>query len=165
MNEKFSIRIAGLSFSAAHFITYGRTRCEPLHGHSFRVEVEWSGPLSKHGYVLDFRRLRSALQEILGGLNDKVLLPLKNPAVLLEVDRSLVRVQCGKSSWELPRTGCALLEVENVTAEHLAAYLARRLLEVTTAHAWSPPESIKVWVEEEPGCWAACELTNVPDSP
>ncbi len=160
--ETYSVRLRGFSFSAAHFITFGRARCEQLHGHNFRVEVEWTGPLGKHGYVVDFRQLKAAVEEILAELRDRVLLPLQNPAVELVIDRGLVRVQCGKNSWEFPRQGCALLEVENVTAEGLAAYLARRLKEAMAKRVRAVPEGLCVCVEEEPGCWACFRETPDP---
>jgi 6-pyruvoyltetrahydropterin/6-carboxytetrahydropterin synthase len=160
--EKYSVYLRGLSFSAAHFITFGRSRCEQLHGHNFRVEVEWTGPLGKHGYVVDFRQLKGAMVEILAELQDRVLLPLQNPHVQVVVDRGVIQVQCGKNSWEFPRQGCALLEVENVTAEGLAAYLARRLKEAMTRRVRVWPESLCVCVEEEPGCWACFRET--PDT-
>jgi len=52
---KFHIRIAGdeLVFDAAHFIT-AADGCEHLHGHSYRVAIEVSGPLDEHQCVAIF---------------------------------------------------------------------------------------------------------------
>lgn len=156
---QFAIKLVGLAFSASHFITFGRTRCEPIHGHTFRVEVVWKGRLGKHGYIVDFRQLKSVLTEILAELNDRVLLPLHNPAILVSVERTHVRVQCGRSTLELPRSACAMIDVDNVTAERLAQYIARELAKRAADKNLPPPESVHVWVEEEPGCLAGCELS------
>ena len=57
---EFHVRIANddLVFSAAHFITWGPAACERLHGHSYRVAAEVSGPLDEHQCVVDFLAVR-----------------------------------------------------------------------------------------------------------
>ena len=59
---EFHIRIAGdeTVFDAAHFITTA-DGCERLHGHSYRVVAEASGPLDEHQCVADFLVVREAL--------------------------------------------------------------------------------------------------------
>lgn len=156
----YAIRITGLTFCASHFITFGRSRCEPIHGHTFRVEIVWTGPLGKHSYVVDFRQLRGILGEILRELDDRLLLPLQNPAVHITVDRTQVQVETGRFTAAVPRSACALLEIENVTAEAIAAYVARRLRAEAASRGLPPPQEIEVWVEEEPGCWAGYRLVN-----
>ena len=58
----FRVRIANddLVFSAAHFITWGSTACERLHGHSYRVAAEVAGPLDRHQCVADFAAVHGA---------------------------------------------------------------------------------------------------------
>ncbi len=159
-DDSYAIKITGLAFSASHFITFGRARCEPVHGHTFRMEVVWSGALGKYGYVLDFRQLRNLLIEIVRDLDDRLLLPQRNPFVHLFVDRSHVQVQTGRFTLQMPRSACTLLEVENVTAEALAAYIARRLDEEARARSFPPAKIISVWIEEEPGCWAGYQMAK-----
>ena len=50
----FHVRIANddLVFSAGHFITLGGGRCERLHGHTYRVAAEVSGPAHCSTYWL-----------------------------------------------------------------------------------------------------------------
>ncbi|MCS7237643.1 MAG: 6-carboxytetrahydropterin synthase [Thermoguttaceae bacterium] len=154
----FAIKITGLAFSASHFITFGRTRCEPIHGHTFRVEVIWRGKLGRYGYIVDFRRLRSLAGEILSELNDRVLLPVRNPAIDITLDRTQVRVQCGRSTLELPRSACALIDVDNVTAERLAEFIALQVEKRAAEKGLPSPQEVEVWVEEEPGCLAGYRL-------
>ncbi len=61
-------------FSAAHFLAGYRGSCESVHGHNYRVEatVE-SSSLDRAGLSLDFRRLREALEEVLSGLDHRLL--------------------------------------------------------------------------------------------
>ena len=51
-----------LTFAAAHFITFEDGRCEPIHGHNYRVAVRVDGPLNRAGYVCDFVTLRAVVQ-------------------------------------------------------------------------------------------------------
>lgn len=54
------------SFSAAHFLRGYKGKCEKVHGHTFRVEVEVRvSELDATGIGLDFTELRKALASIL----------------------------------------------------------------------------------------------------
>jgi 6-pyruvoyltetrahydropterin/6-carboxytetrahydropterin synthase len=50
------------SFEAAHQLEWHRGACKNLHGHSYRLEVTVSGPVTGDGIVVDFADL-SALVE------------------------------------------------------------------------------------------------------
>lgn len=53
------------TFSAAHTVTIDGTR-EPLHGHNFAVEITLSSrELDDEGLVIDFRKIKRWLEEIL----------------------------------------------------------------------------------------------------
>ena len=59
-------------FSAAHYLKEYQGKCEKLHGHTFRVEVEIEvHELDKAGIGIDFAEIKAALAEI---LPDHVLL-------------------------------------------------------------------------------------------
>lgn len=65
-------------FSAAHSLREYQGKCENLHGHNYKVEVELKGmALSKSGMVVDFTDLRSALDKILSRLDHKHLNDIK----------------------------------------------------------------------------------------
>jgi 6-pyruvoyltetrahydropterin/6-carboxytetrahydropterin synthase len=52
-----------LVFAAAHFITFAGHRCEPLHGHNYRVGVSLEGALDEESwYVVDFSVLKAILR-------------------------------------------------------------------------------------------------------
>jgi len=44
-------------FEAAHRLEWHRGKCRRLHGHSYVLEVEVSGPLDDHGVVMDFAKV------------------------------------------------------------------------------------------------------------
>ncbi len=61
----FSIAVRK-SISAAHLLPGYPGRCSKLHGHTWVVEAEFSGPrLNEHGMLMDFDEAKRALEETL----------------------------------------------------------------------------------------------------
>ena len=57
-------------FSAAHFLSHYRGKCENLHGHNYRVRLWVRGTeLDDAGMLADFSLLEKALKETLGALD------------------------------------------------------------------------------------------------
>jgi 6-pyruvoyltetrahydropterin/6-carboxytetrahydropterin synthase len=50
------------SFEAAHQLDWHSGACKNLHGHSYRLEVTVSGPLTDDGIVIDFSDLSALVQ-------------------------------------------------------------------------------------------------------
>ena len=140
MPESYHIRIEKerLVFSAAHFITYDRDVCEPLHGHNYRVTAAIHGPLDENSYVVDFVAVRNALEEIVGELDHRVLLPTQHPTIrVVEEDGAdgAVTVTYDDKRWVFPRGDCVLLPVPNTTAEMLARHIGQQLIACLVAAA------------------------------
>jgi 6-pyruvoyltetrahydropterin/6-carboxytetrahydropterin synthase len=69
----YKIKIEG-DFSAAHNLRGYRGKCEDLHGHNWKVEVEVLSPkLDKIGMVMDFKCLKEKLYNFLEKLDHKYL--------------------------------------------------------------------------------------------
>ncbi len=65
----YEISVEG-SFSAAHQLRCYRGECERLHGHNWKVEVSLhSEKLDSLGMVMDFKELKSLVNEIIGALD------------------------------------------------------------------------------------------------
>jgi len=58
---KFLVTVAG-SFDAAHRLRLSGTPCEKLHGHGWRIEASFTGPLGRDGIVRDFVELERELK-------------------------------------------------------------------------------------------------------
>jgi len=57
-------------FSAAHFLSHYRGKCENLHGHNYRVRLWARGEnLDEGGMLADFSLLKKALREAAGMLD------------------------------------------------------------------------------------------------
>jgi len=57
-------------FSAAHFLSHYRGKCEKLHGHNYKVRLWVHGTvLDEGGMLADFALLKKALKEVLAPLD------------------------------------------------------------------------------------------------
>ena len=68
--ERWSIEIQKeyFKFSAAHFLIFPDGTAERLHGHNYRVFVEIDASLSRHGLVIDFKRVKPLVRELVDEL-------------------------------------------------------------------------------------------------
>ena len=122
MTKQYCVRLEkeSLIFSAAHFITFAGNICERLHGHNYRVFAEVYGPLDENEYVIDFIALRDALQAITQELDHRMLLPKSHPTINVQADEKEVLVTFEDRRWVFPLDDCAILPMNNTTAERLA---------------------------------------------
>ena len=69
----FEVTVSGW-FAAAHQLRLLDGRLEPLHGHNWRVEATFAGPrLDAMGVLIDFTRVKPALDAILAEMHDRNL--------------------------------------------------------------------------------------------
>ena len=146
-----------LIFSAAHFITFGDNICETLHGHNYRVRCRVTGTLNVHGYVTDFVALERILKSIVAGLDHKTLLPLEHPTIHVIVGEKEVEVTFEERRWVFPIDDCALLPIDNTTAERLAELISARLLEHAEFERSNLSE-LQVAVDENEGQWGVATM-------
>lgn len=101
------------TFSAAHAIR-GHGKCENVHGHNYRVEVELSADeLAPPGIVFDFTELRAVLDGI---VPDHVMLNEKfdfNPTA-----ENLARWFFDRLAADYPVTGVTVWENDDCCAEY-----------------------------------------------
>ena len=69
----FEVTVSGW-FAAAHQLRLPDGRMEPLHGHNWRVEATFAGSaLDSMGVLVDFTRVKPALDAILATMHDRNL--------------------------------------------------------------------------------------------
>jgi len=151
--ERYTVRVTKdyLIFCCAHFITFNGGDCEHLHGHNYRIAVEVDGPLDGNHYVFDFIALKSFSREIVNELDHHMLVATRNPQLPVTEERGRVIVRYGEKYWDFPAEDCALLPIENTTAELLAKWFAARLRELLHDRKRLVPSVIRVEVEESAG--------------
>lgn len=165
MSESFRVRVTKdhLVFSAGHFVTVGEF-CERLHGHNWRVAAEVSGPLDHNGFVVDFLALRDCLQEIVSGLDHRMLLPTLHDRIHVKTDDREVEVRFEDRRWVFPREECVLLPIVQTTAEFLARWIGGQVLEMLAADE-TVPHALEIEVEENFGQWAIWRHTQDAPAP
>lgn len=153
MTERFRVRVRKESFifCSGHFISYEGDKCERLHGHNYRATVEIEGGLDNNHYVFDFIELKQRAKALTDELDHRMMLPLRNPYITVEVGQRSVHVRYRDREWLFPLGDCVLLPIENTTAELLARYLGQRLLDDLRQHHNYHPDILRVEVEENVG--------------
>lgn len=155
VDHRFKVSVAKeyLSFSSAHFITLAGHQCESLHGHNYRVGVTVEGGVDPEcAFVVDFAVLKRILRPHVQAVDHKVLLPTRNPKLVLqeEGDRMLVEY-LGKQRFVFPASNCALLPITNTTAEMIAEHLAHQVRAELRQEGLAHLDALEVEVEESAG--------------
>jgi len=159
MAERYRVRVSKdyLVFCSGHFISYEGDKCERLHGHNYRAAVEVEGGLDENHYVFDFIALKNCVRAVTDELDHRMMLPTRNALIAVEEGPRGVRVRYRDREWLFPRDDCVLLPIENTTAELLARYVGRRVLDDLAARHGYRPEVLRVEVEESFGQSATWE--------
>jgi 6-pyruvoyltetrahydropterin/6-carboxytetrahydropterin synthase len=142
-----------LVFASAHFITFRGHQCETLHGHNYRVGVAVEGSVDKEAFfVLDFSILKQITRRLVDEIDHKVLLPVQNPKLAFHEDGDRLRVDYfGQPTYVFPRRDCALLEIQNSTAEMLAQYIGTRVRDELNRSGYTHLTLLELEVEENYG--------------
>ena len=131
MQSRFRVQVSKdyLVFASAHFITFRGHQCETLHGHNYRVGVAVEGALDDEAFfVRDFSVRKQVARRHVDAIDHKVLLPTENPKLSYHEEGDRIRVDYfGEPAYVFPRRDCALLPIQNSTAEMLAQYLGTRV--------------------------------------
>ncbi len=155
MRSRFRVQVSKdyLVFASAHFITFRGHQCETLHGHNYRVGVAVEGSVDAEAFfVLDFSILKQITRRFVDEIDHKVLLPTQNPKLAFHEDGDRVRVDYfGRPTYVFPTRDCALLPIQNTTAEMLAQYLGARVREELDRSGYSHLTLLELEVEENYG--------------
>ena len=155
MGERWTIRIDKdyLKFSAAHFLIFPDGSAERLHGHNYKVFVEIGSALDASGLVLNFKEIKPLIKKLLDELDERWLVPGAHP-VLRVTERAgdSVEVRYQERVYIVPREDVKVLPIANTSAENLAGFVAKQLLErITLAFPRVRVTHLSVGVEETRG--------------
>ena len=155
MQSHFRVQVSKdyLVFASAHFITFRGHQCETLHGHNYRVGVAVEGAVDDEAFfVLDFSILKQITRRLVDEIDHKVLLPLQNPKLAFHEDGDRLRVDYfGQPTYVFPRRDCALLEIQNTTAEMLAQYIGIQVRDELNRSGYTHLTLLELEVEENYG--------------
>ncbi len=165
MRSDFKVSVSKdyLVFSSAHFITFRGHQCETLHGHNYRVGVSVEGSVDAEClFVVDFSILKKVVRKLVDEIDHKVLLPVKNPKLAFrDVGRHRQVDYFGEHTYTFPQVDCAMVPIENTTAEMLAQYFAHLLRDELKVLGISNLTLIEMEVEESFGQSATYRLSLV----
>jgi len=154
-----------LVFASAHFITFRGHQCETLHGHNYRVGVAVEGTVDAEClFVLDFSVLKQITRRLVDEIDHKVLLPTLNPKLAYREEGDRLAVDYfGEPTYVFPKRDCALLPIQNSTAEMLAQYLGTRVREQLMRDGYTHLTRLEFEVEENYGQSATYRESLVAD--
>jgi 6-pyruvoyltetrahydropterin/6-carboxytetrahydropterin synthase len=154
-----------LVFASAHFITFRGHQCESLHGHNYRVGVAVEGTVdSECLFVLDFSVLKQITRQLVDEIDHKVLLPALNPKLGYREEGSRLAVDYfGEPTYVFPKSDCAMLPIQNSTAEMLAQYLGSRVRDELARGGYAHLTRLELEVEENYGQSAVYREALVSD--
>lgn len=165
MRSEFKVTVCKdyLVFSSAHFITFRGHQCETLHGHNYRVGVSVEGDVDAEClFVVDFSILKKVVRTLVDEIDHRVLLPSKNAKLAFrDVGRQRLVDYFGEHTYTFPIEDCAMMPIENTTAEMIAQYFAQRTREALAGMGARNLTAIEIEVEESFGQSATYRLPVV----
>ncbi len=115
-----------ITFSGTHIIPMHK-KCGRLHGHDYAINTVIEGDIGKDGVIMDFISVKEFLRGVASELDHRVLIPKRDPGVVVNKDYVLYKV--GDKEFKLPLCDCILLDIEVASAETLAEFVLKRLLQ------------------------------------
>lgn len=86
-------------FSAAHHLTILGHKCSVMHGHNYRVTLEFLGDIDPNGMIIDFHRIKEVVNPVIESLDHKCLNDIIEGGSTSE---NIVNWMAGKIKYELP---------------------------------------------------------------
>jgi 6-pyruvoyltetrahydropterin/6-carboxytetrahydropterin synthase len=136
---------SNIRFSSAHIIPEYE-KCGRLHGHTYAVHANIGGKPDKKGIIMDFSLLKETLREIVDELDHKILIPENNNAAKIEKVNDSVKVTSHGKNYVFPLNDCIFLPINSTSAENLASYILKKLVDKISFQ--KNIENIEIGVDE-----------------
>ena len=142
-----------LKFSAAHFLIFPDGTAERLHGHNYKVYVAVQSALDKHGLVVNFKDIKPLVRELVDELDEHLIIPGKHAVLTCKpAETGMVEIRYRERRYLIPADEVKVLPICNSSAENLATWLGRELMQRMAARLGHVRiERLEVGVEETPG--------------
>ncbi len=146
----------GIRFSASHFIP-GHHKCSRIHGHDYGVRARIYGD-EQNCMLYDFVALKKLLRGIADEIDHHIIIPASQDYITHEIIGDAVTVSFEGKTYSFPKEDVVFLDLKLTTAEELARFFAKRVLEEIKF-----PENVKgieICIDEGPG-QGACHYEEV----
>jgi 6-pyruvoyltetrahydropterin/6-carboxytetrahydropterin synthase len=123
-----------MKFSAAHFLIFDDTKAERLHGHNYRVKVDFKilwNDQSEYGYGVDFSVLKKLIKGILDQWDEHILLPAKHKDMKVKIEGDSLDLRFRERHYVFPKNEVVLLPVVNTSVELLSELLCQEFWAAT----------------------------------
>lgn len=144
-----------ITFSATHIIPM-HSKCGRLHGHDYAINAIIEGDIGSDGVIMDFISVKEFLRGVASELDHRVLIPKRDSRVTVSKDYVLYKV--ADKELRLPVSDCILLDIEVTSAETLAGFVLKRMLD--TVKFPKNVRMIEIGVDEGrgQGAWTGAKL-------
>jgi len=144
-----------ITFSATHIIPM-HSKCGRLHGHDYAINAIIEGDIGPDGVIMDFISVKEFLRGVASELDHRVLIPERDSRVTVSKDYVLYKV--ADKELRLPVSDCILLDIEVTSAETLAGFVLKRMLD--TVKFPKNVRMIEIGVDEGrgQGAWTGAKL-------
>jgi 6-pyruvoyltetrahydropterin/6-carboxytetrahydropterin synthase len=115
-----------ITFSATHIIPM-HSKCGRLHGHDYAINASIEGDIGPAGVIMDFISVKEFLRSIASELDHRVIIPAKDKGV--KVNKDYVEYAIGDKRLSIPKSDCIMLDIDVASAETLADFVLRRMLQ------------------------------------
>jgi 6-pyruvoyltetrahydropterin/6-carboxytetrahydropterin synthase len=111
-----------ITFAAGHRLLGYQGLCANIHGHNYRLEVTLDGPISKRGFVIDFKDLKKRLESLIEPLDHALILERNDPLCALETKKFIMEKTPTAENmveffqYELPENVCRIRLYETETS-------------------------------------------------
>lgn len=113
MTEQVTVT-RSFTFDAAHVLPWHPGKCSRLHGHTYRVDVSITGPVDRHGIVVDFGDIKTAVAAVIDPLDHTLLNDvLDNPTA----ERLALHILAALRESSLPAAAVRVWETADCSAE------------------------------------------------
>ena len=143
-----------LRFSAAHFIP-SHDKCSRLHGNDYGIRVRVYGEVAE-SFIIDFLELKRYIEEIIGGLDHRVLVPEKDGISKHSISGDQVIVEYQGKKFSLFKPDVYFIPDSSTSSEALAKFIGNKLRDRIVSN--QNVSKIELCVDEGPGMGAWVEI-------
>ena len=136
---------SNIRFSSAHIIPEYE-KCGRLHGHTYAVHLKIFVKTDDNGIIMDFSLVKEQLKKIVNKLDHMVLIPDNSSVVKIEKTKDSIKINSLGKEYVFPIYDCVLLPIESTSAENLASFILKEIIDNVSFP--DRIESVEIGVDE-----------------
>jgi len=122
-------RVTKGRFGISHRISNAPYGLDRFHGHTYEIKAVLLGFRSKYGFIFPFEELIKIIEQICEKLNNKTLLATGGENVTKDEGNRIYYITADNKHYVFPKEDVLRINLNEVTAEDLAEWIANQLIE------------------------------------